>query len=108
MALRDSIGVCAIVTPWNFPIAIPSWKIFPAIVAGNTVVFKPSPETPALGAAFVKVMEATVWAAFGTAGQRCTACLRLIVQKGVHHKLVDRRGDSVSVRRHARHAQRPS
>ncbi len=168
MAVRDSIGVCAIVTPWNFPIAIPSWKIFPAIVAGNTVVFKPSPETPALAAAFVKVIEeaglpagvvnlvttnsikasqaliahpsvrvisftgstntgrsigaeaarlgkkvslemggknaiivmddanldlaldATLWAAFGTTGQRCTAASRLIIQRNVHRKFVDR------------------
>src|SRR5512145_1513115 len=58
MAVRDPIGVCGIITPWNFPIAIPSWKIFPAIVAGNTVVFKPSPETPALGAEFVRIFEA--------------------------------------------------
>ncbi|HET7376688.1 MAG TPA: aldehyde dehydrogenase family protein, partial [Anaerolineae bacterium] len=168
LAVRDSIGVCAIVTPWNFPIAIPSWKIFPAIVAGNTVIFKPSPETPALAAAFVKVMEeaglpagvvnlvttnsletsqaliahplvrvisftgstnsgrsigaeaarlgkkvslemggknaiivladanldlaleATLWAAFGTTGQRCTAASRLIIQHNVHRQFVDR------------------
>jgi aldehyde dehydrogenase (NAD+) len=168
MAVRDSIGVCAIITPWNFPIAIPSWKIFPAIVAGNTVVFKPSPETPALAAAFVKVLEeaglpagvvnlvttnnikasqalvahpmvhvisftgstntgrsigaeaarlgkkvslemggknaiivmddanldlaleATLWAAFGTTGQRCTAASRLIIQRNVHRQFVDR------------------
>lgn len=168
LAVRDSIGVCAIVTPWNFPIAIPSWKIFPAVVAGNTVIFKPSPETPALAAAFVKVMEeaglpagvvnlvttnsletsqaliahplvrvisftgstnsgrsigaeaarlgkkvslemggknaiivladanldlaleATLWAAFGTTGQRCTAASRLIIQHNVHRQFVDR------------------
>ena len=167
MAVRDPIGVCAIITPWNFPIAIPSWKIFPAIVAGNTVVFKPSPETPALGAEFVKLfeqaglptgvvnfvagpgaevgqaliahpqvravsftgststgraiaaeagrlgkkvslemggknaivvmddanvdlaLEATLWSAFGTTGQRCTACSRLIVQYGIRGKFVD-------------------
>lgn len=168
MAVRDPIGVCAIITPWNFPIAIPSWKIFPAIVAGNTVVFKPSPETPALGAAFVEVfeeaglppgvanfvagpgaeagqaliahpdvravsftgstttgraiaaeagrlgkkvslemggknaiivlndadldlaLEAILWSAFGTTGQRCTACSRLIIQRGVRDAFVAR------------------
>ncbi|MBI5716055.1 MAG: aldehyde dehydrogenase family protein, partial [Chloroflexi bacterium] len=57
MAVREPIGVCAIITPWNFPLAVPSWKIFPALVAGNTLVYKPSPETPILGIEFVKVFE---------------------------------------------------
>jgi acyl-CoA reductase-like NAD-dependent aldehyde dehydrogenase len=165
MSVRDPAGVVAIITPWNFPIAVPSWKIFPALVAGNTLVWKPSPETPAVSAAFIKVFEdaglprgvinlllspgsdvgkalvanpgvrvisftgstatgraiaqeaaklnkkvslemggknaiiamddanldllvdATVWAAFGTSGQRCTAASRLIVQKGIASKL---------------------
>ncbi len=165
MAVRDPSGVVAIITPWNFPIAVPSWKIFPALVAGNTLIWKPSPETPAISAAFVKVFEeaglpagvfnlllapgaeigkalvehpgvrvisftgstvtgrliaeaagrlnkkvslemggknailvlddaqldlvvdATLWAAFGTTGQRCTAASRLIVQKGIASKL---------------------
>jgi aldehyde dehydrogenase (NAD+) len=168
MAVREPIGVCAIITPWNFPIAIPSWKIFPAIVAGNTVVFKPSPETPALAGEFVRVfeeaglppgvlnlvvglgadvgqalvahsqvravsftgstaagraiaaeagrlgkpvslemggknaiivmddadldlaLEATLWSAFGTTGQRCTACSRVIVHRRAHAEFVDR------------------
>ena len=161
MAVRDPSGVVGLITPWNFPIAVPSWKIFPALVAGNTIIWKPSPETPAISAAFVKVFEeagipagvfnlimapgadvakalvdhpnvrvlsftgstttgraiaeaagklnkklslemggknailvmddanielvtdATLWAAFGTTGQRCTAASRLIVQKGI-------------------------
>jgi len=161
MAVRDPSGVVGLITPWNFPIAVPSWKIFPALVAGNTIIWKPSPETPAISAAFVKVFEeaglppgvfnlllapgadvakalvshpavrvlsftgststgraiaesaaklnkklslemggknailvmddanidlvtdATLWAAFGTSGQRCTAASRLIVQKGI-------------------------
>ncbi|OGO42210.1 MAG: aldehyde dehydrogenase [Chloroflexi bacterium RBG_16_58_14] len=165
MAVRDPSGVAGIITPWNFPIAVPSWKIFPALVAGNTIIWKPSPETPAISAAFVKVFEeaglpagvfnlimasgaevgkalvehanvrvlsftgststgraiaesaarlnkkvslemggknaiivlddanlelvtdATLWAAFGTTGQRCTAASRLIVQKGIAPKL---------------------
>lgn len=165
MAVRDPAGVVGLITPWNFPIAVPSWKIFPALVAGNTVIWKPSPEIPAISAAFVKVFEeaglpagvfnlilapgvdvaralvshpgvrvlsftgstatgraigetaarlnkkvslemggknaiivmddanvelvtdATLWAAFGTSGQRCTAASRLIVQKGVAGKV---------------------
>jgi aldehyde dehydrogenase (NAD+) len=165
MAVRDPSGIVGLITPWNFPIAVPSWKIFPALVAGNTIVWKPSPETPAVSAAFVKVFEeaglppgifnlvmapgadvgkalvnhpdvrvlsftgstatgraiaemagrynkklslemggknaiivledanlelvtdATLWAAFGTTGQRCTAASRLIVQKGIAAKV---------------------
>ncbi len=165
MAVRDPSGVVGLITPWNFPIAVPSWKIFPALVAGNTIIWKPSPETPAISAAFVKVFEeagipagvfnlimapgadvakalvrhpdvrvlsftgststgraiaeaagklnkklslemggknaiivlddanvelvtdATLWSAFGTTGQRCTAASRLIVQKGIASKI---------------------
>ena len=165
MAVRDPSGIVGLITPWNFPIAVPSWKIFPALVAGNTIIWKPSPETPAISAAFVKVFEeaglpagvfnlllapgadlakalvnhpgvrvisftgstttgraiaesaarlnkkvslemggknaiivlddanidlvteATLWAAFGTSGQRCTAASRLIVQKGIASKV---------------------
>lgn len=168
MALRDPVGVVGVITPWNFPIAIPSWKIFPALIAGNTVVFKPASDTPILGIEFVKIFEEAglppgvlnivtgpggavgealithpavkvisftgsteagrrvselaapglkkvslelggknaiivmedadlnlaldgiIWSAFGTTGQRCTACSRLIVQKGAHKALVDR------------------
>ena len=165
MAVRDPAGVVGLITPWNFPIAVPSWKIFPALVAGNTIIWKPSPETPAISAAFVKVFEeagipagvfnllmapgadvakalvnhpnvrvlsftgstttgraiaeaagrlnkklslemggknailviddadielvtdSTLWAAFGTTGQRCTAASRLIVQKAIVGKV---------------------
>ena len=165
MAVRDPSGVVGLITPWNFPIAVPSWKIFPALVAGNTIIWKPSPETPAISAAFVKIFEeagipagvfnlimapgadvakalvshpnvrvlsftgstatgraiaeaagklnkklslemggknaiivmddanvelvtdATLWAAFGTTGQRCTAASRLIVQKSIASKV---------------------
>jgi aldehyde dehydrogenase (NAD+) len=44
--LRVPVGPCAIITPWNFPVGLPAWKLGPALVAGNTVVFKPSPLTP--------------------------------------------------------------
>lgn len=46
MSVRQPVGVCAMITPWNFPMAIPSWKIMPALILGNTVVFKPASDTP--------------------------------------------------------------
>jgi len=165
MSVRSPIGVVGLITPWNFPIAIATWKSFPALVAGNTFVWKPSIETPMmayeLGKIFeevglpdgvanivfgagtevgtaliehpdVKVIsftgsnatgskvaelggkhlkkvslemggknavivmddadlklatEAIIWSAFGTAGQRCTACSRVIVHKDVKNEL---------------------
>jgi len=165
MAVRDPTGVVGLITPWNFPIAVPSWKLFPALIAGNTVIWKPSPETPAISAEFISVFEqaglppgvlsvllspgvetgkalvshtdvrvisftgstqvgrkiaqeaaklnkkvslemggknailvlddanidlavdAIIWAAYGTTGQRCTAASRLIVQNGIAPQL---------------------
>jgi len=161
---RVPLGVAGLITPWNFPMAIPSWKLVPALLAGNTVVFKPAPETPILAALYVRILEeagvppgvvnlvlggdqagkalvehpevavisftgstetglkvaarcaelgkrvslemggknaaivlddadpglvadALVWSAFGTTGQRCTACSRIIAEPGVR-KLV--------------------
>src|SRR5256714_5680311 len=55
MAVRMPVGVVGAITPWNFPIAIPSWKTLPAIVCGNTVVFKPATDTPALGERYVEL-----------------------------------------------------
>jgi acyl-CoA reductase-like NAD-dependent aldehyde dehydrogenase len=46
MSLRQSIGVCGLITPWNFPMAIPAWKMMPALVCGNTLVIKPAEDTP--------------------------------------------------------------
>src|SRR5690349_20884500 len=46
MAVRQPLGVCGMITPWNFPMAIPSWKLLPAIVCGNTCVIKPAQDTP--------------------------------------------------------------
>ena len=46
MCSREPIGICGLITPWNFPMAIPSWKILPALVCGNTVVIKPAEDTP--------------------------------------------------------------
>lgn len=165
MATRNPIGVAGIITPWNFPMAIPTWKIFPALVCGNTVVFKPAVETPYLAYQLVKILEeagvpagvvnlvfgsgtevgevllsdpgvdlisftgsnatgrhvaatagehlkrvslelggknaiivmddanmelaveSILWSAFGTTGQRCTACSRLIVHEGIYDQL---------------------
>ncbi len=55
--IRQPVGVFGLITPWNFPIAIPAWKIFPALVCGNTVVFKPSQYTPCCGAELVKIFD---------------------------------------------------
>ena len=57
MALRDSVGVVGLITPWNFPIAVPSWKMLPALIAGNTLVWKPGEDCPAISAAFASVFE---------------------------------------------------
>lgn len=168
MSVRAPIGVAGLITPWNFPIAIATWKAFPALVAGNTVVWKPSNETPfmayelakiceevglpngvfnvvfgsgpTIGTAMVEhpdirvisftgstvtgskvaelggkhlkkvslemggknavivmedadldlALEGILWSAFGTAGQRCTACSRVIVHKDVKQALEQR------------------
>lgn len=161
MSQRVPVGVVGIITPWNFPIAIATWKSFPAIVAGNAVVWKPATETPIMAYELAKIfeeaglpsgvinvvfgkgsevgdsmvqhkdirvisftgsndtgrniasdcgkqlkkvslemggknavivmddadldlaVEGILWSAFGTSGQRCTACSRVIV----HHKV---------------------
>ena len=57
MTIRRPIGVCGLISAWNFPIAVPTWKMFPAILSGNTVVFKPSEDAPHSGMLLVKVME---------------------------------------------------
>ncbi len=166
--VRAPLGVVGIITPWNFPIAIPSWKIVPALVCGNTVVFKPASYTPLVALDFVRIFEeagvppgvlnivtgpgqgagdalvahpqvrvvsftgstetglrlaeqcarlgkrvslemggknaaivlpdadlglatdALIWSAFGTTGQRCTACSRIIVHKAVKSDLAER------------------
>lgn len=160
-AKRVPLGVVGLITPWNFPIAVPTWKMFPALLAGNTVVWKPAEDTPGLavslveclveagvpagvvnlvtgygdeaGAALVEAdgvaaisftgstvigrqiaarcgellkrvscelggknaitvladadielaVKGALWSAFGTAGQRCTAASRLIVDKKI-------------------------
>lgn len=57
MTIRQPIGIVGLITPWNFPIAIPAWKIAPALICGNTVVFKPSSDTPQSAIELVKILE---------------------------------------------------
>nr|WP_042337991.1 aldehyde dehydrogenase family protein [Bacillus andreraoultii] len=168
MSMRVPVGVVGIITPWNFPIAIATWKAFPAIVAGNAVVWKPATETPMMAYELAKIFEEAglppgvfnvvhgsgavvgqrfvhhpdirvisftgsnetgrmiagecgkqlkkvslemggknavivmddadlelaadgiIWSAFGTSGQRCTACSRVIVHENVKEKLEER------------------
>jgi len=56
MSVRMPIGVCALITPWNFPMAIPTWKMFPALVCGNTVVLKPAEDTPLTAVKLVEIL----------------------------------------------------
>jgi aldehyde dehydrogenase (NAD+) len=56
MTIRRPIGVAGIITPWNFPVAIPAWKSFPALISGDTVVFKPASDTPACLMRFVELL----------------------------------------------------
>jgi alpha-ketoglutaric semialdehyde dehydrogenase len=57
MSVRKPYGIAGIITPWNFPMAIPSWKMMPALVTGNTVVFKPATFTPRMAIRLVEVLE---------------------------------------------------
>jgi acyl-CoA reductase-like NAD-dependent aldehyde dehydrogenase len=168
MSIRQPLGVAGIITPWNFPMAIPCWKMMPALVAGNTVVFKPTSDTPHCATLLVELLEEAgfppgtvnlmtgsgaeagdalvespdvavisftghsstgkaiaqaagrrlkrlslelggkngivvlhdadldlategiLWSAFGTTGQRCTACSRVIVEESVLGPLLER------------------
>jgi acyl-CoA reductase-like NAD-dependent aldehyde dehydrogenase len=57
MSIRLPIGVCALITPWNFPVAIPTWKLFPALLCGNTVVLKPAEDTPYSAVELFEILE---------------------------------------------------
>lgn len=57
MTIRKPIGVVGLITPWNFPIAIPAWKIAPALICGNTIIFKPATDTPLCAIELVKIFE---------------------------------------------------
>jgi aldehyde dehydrogenase (NAD+) len=56
MSVRLPVGVVGAITPWNFPVAIPAWKLAPALVCGNTVVLKPAEDTPLLAERFVELL----------------------------------------------------
>ena len=58
MTVRQPLGVCSFITPWNFPIAIPSWKMMPALICGNTIVIKPATDTPLSVVNLMKACEA--------------------------------------------------
>lgn len=168
MVIRDPVGVVACITPWNFPVAIPTWKMFPALIAGNTIVLKPAEDTPLSALRLVELLyeaglpqgvvnivfgpgrptgealiqhpdvnvisftgstetgrhvaleaarslkrvslemggknavmvmedadldlavEGILWSAYGTTGQRCTACSRLIVHTAVRDALLEK------------------
>jgi alpha-ketoglutaric semialdehyde dehydrogenase len=57
MTTRQPIGVVGLITPWNFPMAIPSWKVIPALIAGNTVIIKPASDTPLLTQRLVEILQ---------------------------------------------------
>ena len=57
LTIRQALGVVGIITPWNFPMAIPAWKTFPALLAGNTVVLKPASDTPLSAAHLVEILD---------------------------------------------------
>ncbi len=168
MSFRRPIGVFGIITPFNFPVAVPSWKIFPALLCGNSIIYKPSEDVPHSAHRFVEILleaglppecvqllhgrgetigraivehpgvpglsftgstetgsrigevagrmhkrlslemggknaqivmsdadldlalEGVLWGAFGTAGQRCTATSRLLLQGDIHDEFVER------------------
>ncbi|MCL5268508.1 MAG: aldehyde dehydrogenase family protein [Bacteroidetes bacterium] len=56
MSMRVPVGVAGVISPWNFPMAIPTWKIFPALVSGDTIVFKPASDTPKTAATLVEIL----------------------------------------------------
>ena len=56
MSVRTPIGVCGLITPWNFPLAIPTWKLFPALICGNTVILKAAEDAPHTATRFVEIL----------------------------------------------------
>jgi aldehyde dehydrogenase (NAD+) len=56
MSTRNPIGVVGMITPWNFPMAIPTWKLFPALVCGNTAILKPAQDTPATACLLIEIL----------------------------------------------------
>jgi len=60
-SVRVPVGIFGLITPWNFPIAIPAWKVFPALICGNAVILKPSSDTSACAAKFVEALVKRVY-----------------------------------------------
>src|SRR5689334_22192959 len=57
MSVRAPVGVCGLITPWNFPLAIPTWKLFPALLCGNTVILKPAEDAPKTATKLVEIVQ---------------------------------------------------
>jgi aldehyde dehydrogenase (NAD+) len=57
MSVRMPVGVCVLITPWNFPMAIPTWKMFPALLCGNTVILKPAEDTPLTAVRLIEILQ---------------------------------------------------
>ncbi|MEO8972532.1 MAG: aldehyde dehydrogenase family protein, partial [Ktedonobacteraceae bacterium] len=57
MTIRQPVGIVGIITPWNFPMAIPAWKTFPALLAGNAVILKPASDTPLLALKLAEILQ---------------------------------------------------
>src|ERR687886_489584 len=87
---RMPVGVAAIVTAGNFPVAVPSWYLVPALLCGNTVVWKPAEYAPATGDALARAVGGGLCRGFGTAGQRCTSLGTVIVHERVHDEFLRR------------------
>lgn len=58
LTLRRPVGVCGLITPWNFPLAIPAWKVYPALICGNALVLKPAEDTPLMSLSFAEILAA--------------------------------------------------
>ena len=106
MSIRQPIGVAGIITPWNFPMAIPCWKTMPALVTGNTVVIKPASDTPHCAVLLVELMHeagfppGTVNLVTGS-GEEVGAADRREPRRG-RHQLHRQRGDGHADRRTGR------
>ena len=57
--INEPVGVIGVITPWNYPLAIPAWKIAPALAFGNSVIFKPSSKTPAIAYILAKIIDSS-------------------------------------------------
>jgi acyl-CoA reductase-like NAD-dependent aldehyde dehydrogenase len=89
MSVRQPIGIVGLITPWNFPFAVPCWKVGPALVAGNTVVYKPATLTPLCAATLTEILEqaglppGVLNVVTGPAGQVGTAIVEHSLIRGI-------------------------